>query len=199
MTMPSNEFMRSHVAVRWKDSIVVLSTKRRRIWIYNLWTEQWKKHQLSRGKWLPVDEDQRGVEIQSDIYMFGGFSYPLWKLAMHKGESVAWNKIEIKFYSKTPSQREGHSVWKHNDKMWIFGGYGMPPVGHLNDHGEFVSCYSGGVNGVDFGHNNQLLSYDPCIETWTNVMFWRCSCTSEGCFHSNNQGQSLFARGNIIR
>ena len=171
MARPSKRFMDWFVAVRWKDSIVVLKESEIRIiWIYNLWTEQWRKHELPKEKYLPVDNDQRGVEIKSDIYMFGGFSHDnmLWKLARNADDSFAWNTIEFKGCRKTPSLRKGHSVWEYNEKMWIFGGNGVSPAGYLNDHGDFASTI-GVINGTDYGYNNQLLSYDPCIETWTNV------------------------------
>ena len=176
MARPSEQFMRYHVAVRWKDSILVLSelgNKKHIIWMYNLWTEQWRKYKLPQGKCLPTIYHQRGVEIASDIYMFSGCSYSdmLWKLASSTDDSFVWNTIEFKDCAKTPSLRTGCNVWEYKEKMWIFGGYGVSPVGYLNDHGDFDSDVSIVTTiGLTFwGYNNQLLSYDPCLETWTNV------------------------------
>ena len=171
---PSEMFMQSYVAVRWKDGIVVLSeSKRRSLWIYNLWTEQWREYELRKENCLPVDINQRGVEIGLDIYMFGSFSdeNTLWKLARSTDNSFAWSRIQIKDRSKTPSKRKGHSVWEYDGKMWVYGGYGDSLAGYLNNHGDFDSDMSiVTTNSLIFrGHNNQLLSYDPCLETWTNV------------------------------
>ena len=169
--MPSKRFMDWFVAVHWKDSIVVLNARKRCIiWIYNLWTEQWRKYELPPAKYLPVNDHQCGVEIKSDIYMFGGFSHAsmLWKLARSADDSFAWNRIEFKGCKKTPSLRKGHSVWEYNENMWIFGGFGVSPAGYINDHGDFAIT-TASLNGTDYGCNNQLLSYDPVIQTWTNV------------------------------
>ena len=228
MTKPSGTFMLGHVAVRWKDCIVVFSqTNSHEIWMYNLWAEQWTKYTLPQGKCpVPVKYGQRGVEIESEIYMFGGFDEQnmLWKLKCqrrwcsskqprllpcrlrfkprdeHTGSSVSylkwkssvahprksrtnscpttrlkrerersskyslvWKTIKTKDRTKTPSPRAFHCAWKYDEKMWIFGGYGDPPIGYLNDYGDFTRFDSN-----EF-FNNQLLSYDPFIETWTNV------------------------------
>ena len=174
MAMPSEKFMRFHVAIRWKDSIVLLNESEKEkhiIWMYNLWTEQWRKYELPRGKCLPKTYHHRGVEIASDIYMFGGFSYSdmLWKLARNTDDSFVWNTIEFKDCAKTPSLRTGHAVWEYKEKMWIFGGYGVSPAGYLNDHGDFAHVTRTLTNRTDYGYTNQLLFYDPLMQTWTNV------------------------------
>ena len=179
MARPSEKFMEFHVAVRWKDSILVLSeleSEKRIIWIYNLWTEQWRKYELPRGKCLPVVQHHHGVEIASDIYMFGGLYYSdmLWKLARSTDDSFVWNTIEFKDCTKTPSLREGHNVWEYKEKMWLFGGFGVSPAGYLNNHGDFA-CISISPNGIEYGYTNQLLSYDPLKQTWTNV-----PCSGDG-------------------
>ena len=46
--------------------------------------------------------------------------------------------------------------------MWIFGGYGQSPVSYLNDHGDFAGP-------GDLGMNNQLFSYNPSMQTFTNM------------------------------
>ena len=156
--------MEDHVAVRWKDSIVVLSDyKRHNIYMYNLWTECWKKYASRKDQHLPIEYGQRGVEIGSDIYMFGGFDKlnVLWKLTRSKTNSFAWSILYIK-RKKRPSSRRHHSVWEYDEKMWIFGGRGRSPDNYLNDYGEFTgdgSCR----------HNNQLFFYDPRRHMWKNV------------------------------
>ena len=47
--------------------------------------------------------------------------------------------------------------------MWVFGGYGSSPDNYLNNHGDFRLIY--GEN----GENNQLFSYDPSKNMWTNA------------------------------
>ena len=163
MEKPSRGFIEHHVAVRWRDSIVVLSDQnKRRIWLYNLWTERWQKCSLQKGQYLPIEYSQRGVEIGSDIYMFRPFDQ-LWKLMRSTNDLFACNTIPTKDPTKTPSPRKGYSVWQHGEKMWIFGGFGNPPAGYLNDYGDFVG--GGGILTL----NNQLLCYDPFSNMWTNM------------------------------
>ena len=70
--------------------------------------------------------------------------------------------------AQTPSPRQYHCAWEYGEKMWVFGGYGLPPTGYLNDHGNFVPYLQpSGLPGV----NNQLLWYDPSTGTWTNVKY----------------------------
>ena len=166
---PQKIFLRNHIAVRWEDTIVVMnSNNRRTIWIYNLWTEHWRGYRLPRG-FLPVESGQQGVHIGSNIYMFGGIHACMWKLEIGRNDSFVRDLILIE---NKPSARERHSVWKYDEKMWIFGGYGRPidfydiynKKHELNKHGKFT----GGTIGSS-GFNNQLLYFDPFSETWTNV------------------------------
>ena len=79
-------------------------------------------------------------------------------------DSFAWNRIPIKDYAKKPSPRDGYSVWEYDKKMWIFGGFGCLNLGYLDDYGDFT-----GTGSILYRYNNQLLCYDPCSHTWTNV------------------------------
>ena len=166
-TKPSKSFMRHHVAIRWKDCIVVLSeANKRAIRLYNLWTQQWRKYDLPHGQRLPVCDNQRGVEIGSDIYIFDGYDVTnrLWKLTRSTKGSFSWNTVQIEDHTKTPSKRAWYSMWKYDEKMWIFGGYGAPIDRYLSDHGDFTT------SGFRLnGYNNQLLSYDPFCQMWINV------------------------------
>ena len=160
MTTP---FLDKHMAVRMKDCIVVFnsSINIHEIWTYNLWTEQWNGP-IPHGVERPSTRHMCGVAIGPVIYVFGGgfASSNLWKLSQSTDGSFLWNKIHTQ-NSQKPSPRENHSGWEYADKMWIFGGYGVPPVGYLNNHGQFEE------HGC--GTNNQLFSYDPSKESWTNM------------------------------
>ena len=156
------------VAVRMKDYIVIISSKRgrsghvHRIWTYSLWTEEWRECPIKTGLQLPPTDRLCGVAIGSVIYMFGGQgSTDLWKLTQARDGSFSWNKVTIES-QKMPSPRCGHCGWEYADKMWIFGGYGESPIGYLNDYGDFVAMGPDRIN-------NQLCSYDPTKQTWKNT------------------------------
>ena len=164
MEKVSKAFIEQHVAVCCKDRIVVLSAHNRcSIWIYNLWTEQWKNYTSRKGQQLPIRYGQVGVEIGSDIYMYGGFDKlnMLWRLTRSTNKPC----IDIFYINriKRPSPRKDHSVWQYGEKMWIFGGLGGSPVGYFSEYGDFI------VAGRHRYINNQLFCYDPFSHMWTNV------------------------------
>ena len=175
--------------VRLKDSILVLTQKSQMlsyvsnsmpigcqqyvnmpyihahaIWIYNLWTERWRKYSIQNQEELPeVKLGQSGVVIGTDVYIFGG--HDLWKLTANA--PFVFSMIHVEDKTKVPSPRFQHCAWEHGEKMWVFGGFGQSAEGYLNDHGDFIDVIWQGAFG-----NNQLLSYDPSTNTWTDV---KCS------------------------
>ena len=64
----------------------------------------------------------------------------LWKLIRSTDNLFGCDKIQNKDPSKTLSIRKGFSIWQYDEKMWIFGGFGASPVGHLNDYGDFIGA-----------------------------------------------------------
>ena len=128
-----------HVAVRLEDTILVLMdfnpkiNKRffgeHDIWIYNLWTEQWKAHTIqpeTRVKGL-VTRSKLGVAIASDVYILAGYSScplgntsVLWKLARCNDGSFASTTSSLSCSQFT--RRTAHCDWEHGKKLWIFGG-----------------------------------------------------------------------------
>ena len=59
-----------------------------------------------------------------------------------------------------PSSRYWHSGWEFEAKLWTFGGGGPLPQGFLNWHGDYLD-----------GCNNQILSFCPSSERWTNPKY----------------------------
>ena len=136
------------------------------IWMYNLYTEQWRKHMIPQGQTVPIEKRSAcAVVIRSDVYMFGGcaptesrcITNALWKLAMDHAGSFVWSNIVMTNDETTPSPRYYHTGWEHAEKLWTFGGCGSSPDGFLNEYGDFVHFC-----------NNQLLCFNPSNEEWTN-------------------------------
>ena len=180
---PYRKCLQNHVAVRLNDHIVVMCLKLfsehyvrtankyiQVIWMYNLWTEQWKKYSIPTEEEPPPSECC-AVALASDIYIFGGversrrqgYMTTLWKLT-----DTELCTIQVQSGTKTPSPRAGHCGWEHGGKMWIFGGHGLSPVGDvfLNDYGDFEPWNSNVDAG---GYSNQFFSYDPSMNIWENV------------------------------
>ena len=165
-----------HVAVRFNHNILVTcgtglhaaKISPRLIWMYNIYTEQWRKKRIPDQQMAPPPTmDACAVTIAGDMYMFGGcednnifhrFTNNLWKLTMTTERCFSWTKIESQSCTKLPSPRTQHAGWEHEGCLWVFGGLGdNPSTLYLNDHGDYVNL-----------NNNQLLCYDPSNKTWTN-------------------------------
>ena len=173
---PSKQCLEHHVAVRLKDCIVLVATYTQapeqldviEIWTYNLWTEKWKAHTIQK-----LQQAHRvcnagwycAVAVEADAYIFGGLSGTdtLSKLTRNKDHFFELTAIQTENRKKMASPRGFACGWEHGKKLWIFGGLGLSPTSYLNDHGDFV------MYKFPFRFNNQLLSYDPFIQTWKNV------------------------------
>ena len=166
-----------HLGVRFHDSIVVIGgttndvpVSNREIWIYNLYTEQWRKNHTSyQEKIPPTLEATCGVTIGAHIYMFGGWDISemcetnaLWELSRTTQSNFHWDEVDYQSpVNSLPSPRYDHCGWGYAECLWIFGGYGPSLHEYLNGHGEHDDPYSE-------GRNNQLLCYDPSTQRWTN-------------------------------
>ena len=93
------------------------------IWMYNLYTEQWRKHVITDRKTIPFERiGASATVIGSDIYMFGGRSIiedtnSLWKLTRTPRGCFAWYQINSKSKKKSPSPRCSHSAWEYANKL----------------------------------------------------------------------------------
>ena len=175
---PTENCLEAHVAIRLKDCVLVLSKTSYHgnslshsrfcyaIWMYSLWTEQWRENTISKQKELPEVNGQTGMEIGNYVYIFGGINSGmdvLWKLIRNANSSFVFGVINAEDQRKVPSPRIYHCAWEHAEKMWIWGGYGPPTADYLNDHGNFIPWPS------SYGVNNQLFSYDSSANIWTNA------------------------------
>ena len=140
------------------------------VWMYNLWTEQWKKYSIPTREEPPTPQCC-AVALASDIYIFGGGE----RSRRHGDKTTLWKltdtelcTVKVQRGTKTPSPRVGHCGWEHGGKMWIFGGCGPSAVGNvfLNDYGDFVRL---NPFGPAVGYNNQLFSYDQSMNIWKSV------------------------------
>ena len=162
--------------------------------MYNLYVEQWRKHVvLDRENAPDAVAGACSVVINSVVYMFGGRKYfsnwctnALWTLNIKPDGYFAWNQIFTTNAAKAPSPRSGHCTWEYLGKLWVFGGFGPSPDGHLNNSGNFIDDLSSGVC------NNQLLCFNPSNEEMDKPkVHWVNSFTSAGSCCSDIQRQSL--------
>ena len=136
------------------------------IWMYNLYTEQWRKHLLTDTDVPPQCSGASATLIGMDIYMFGGEIMPqlgltnaLWKLNKTPTRGFVWCEIKQQSKEQSPSPRDLHSAWEYGEKLWIFGGNLYSLDGYLNDNGDISESV-----------NNQVLCFNPSQKEWTNPM-----------------------------
>ena len=140
------------------------------IWMYNLYTEVWRKHVIEENGSPDEFSNAIAVTINGTIYTFGGYDMggshrnALWALSKAKTQCLTWSFITFQHDKESPSPRMGHTGWEYAGKLWVFGGCGPSPELYLHDHGDIAfdadhPCYP---------NNNQLLCYDPSTQKWTN-------------------------------
>ena len=169
--------IRKHVAVRMDHTIVVFGGthelndyddrveylihnyhQRHTIWIYNLYTEKWRRYRIPKWKEAPkcLEWQACGVAIGEDIYVFTWNEF--WRLTRNTFGRFSWTEILINENHKTPSPRSAVSGWEYNRKLCIFGGFGHSSDDYLNEYGNFNDWC-----------NNQLLQFNPDTVEWTNL------------------------------
>ena len=162
--------MTHHMAVRLQDNIVVIRTTHpRNIWVYNLYTEHWRKYRACTRKapdWKTFI-DVSGFAIGQGIYVVAPQNHhmaSLWKLTRSRG-SFSWSDIVI---NRAPSFRKNSACWEYGEKLWMFGGYGPNPaeVGYVNEYVDFKHTHW--VRYITYGLNNQLICFDPSCQEWTS-------------------------------
>ena len=147
------------------------------ICIYNLHTEEWRKHVIPDPSCAPEPfQAAVAAPIGKTIYTFGGIrntgrntlrslqymdSTVLWTLSRTKEGSFTWSSKKQQCKHNSPSPRAGHAGWEYQGKLWIFAGCAYSPQDYLNDHGDSEDYFA-------WAMNNQLLSYDPNTHKWTN-------------------------------
>ena len=140
------------------------------IWMFNMFTEQWSKHLIPESKTAPHHiSGACAVAIVDDVYVFGGFdraswapTNALWTLKRTFETSYVWSEIPTVDNGKAPSPRQCHRGWEYAGNLWVFGGHSSSPIGYLNENGKYCHMWD------NHGFNNQLLSFDPSNQEWTN-------------------------------
>ena len=117
------------------------------IWMYNLYTEQWRKNIIPTKESPHVAFGAYADVIESVVYMFGGskdipislmdMTNALWTLTRTSDGRFAWSEIVTTSNTDAPSPRCSHTGWKYLGNLWIFAGAGVSPVGYLNACGDF--------------------------------------------------------------
>ena len=90
------------------------------IWMYNLCTEQWRKHVMPERRKAPgVILGARAVMIESAMYLFGGYqevsnkssTNVLWELNRTSDGCFVWSEIVTPDNRRAPSPRHNHTAW----------------------------------------------------------------------------------------
>ena len=124
------------------------------IWIFNLWTEQWKAHTLHSETTVKdlVHKSQHGFVIASDVYILAahtqGTINALWKLTKRNNSSFASTTISL-IHKAEYVPGTGLCDWEHGNKLWIYGA-----------HRDLLHRK----------HSNKLFCCDPSVRTLSSVI-----------------------------
>ena len=185
----------SHIAVHLAGSVVVFGgfsqdkqpCKSSDIWVYNLYTDIWRKYMIpNRGNTVPPRRIYGGCGVannNTDIYVVGlanltNYKSKLWKLTRTRKGGFSWVEVTVR---KAPLRRRCPTGWAYAEKVWIFGGCGPSQT-------RFVHLLSSREDGNQ-GSYDPLICFDPTSQKWTNV---RCSGTvpsSQNDWHSSTINQ----------
>ena len=181
MTCESDCIRYGHSAVQLDNYVIIVGGIGKKneplsthlIWMYNLYTEEWSKHNIPDMNRTPKPFHRAvAAAIDGTIYVFGGDvgkftqNNDLWMLSKAKTGCFTWNFIQPQCKEESPSPRTGYSGWEYAGNLWIFGGVGRPsPEGYLNYHGTFERHKF-------FRWNNQLLCYNPKTHKWINPQYF---------------------------
>ena len=161
--------------------ITVNMISMREIWVYHLDIDRWLKTALPETHVVPPPTACAcAVVIGSQIYMHGGailvelakpkITGALWKLT-NTAEVITWSEMKFRNKKSIPSPRLAHAGWEYEDKLWIFGGWGLRPENYMfNDDSEDSNDNNDDDNGKI--SNNQLACYNLNNHEWKIVQVW---------------------------
>ncbi|KAK6181173.1 hypothetical protein SNE40_009091 [Patella caerulea] len=138
------------------------------VWVYNLELEIWSCHRTN-GDVPPGMSGCCSCIYDNYLYIIGGHSITgncnsIYKLNL---KDLTWSRVIV--LGELFSPRDKATAWYHNEKIYMFGGFGMPISDYLDDHGSFELDPSLEMSYIrNRGWNNQLLVFDVIDETWSN-------------------------------
>jgi len=138
------------------------------IWVYHSELNKWH-HKRTTGDTPPGLSGSCCVILDNYLYILfgcasGGNTSDVFRVSLL---SWKWEKLSTTS-SNSPSPRDKLTAWVFKNKIFTFGGYGLPLHGYLNTYGEFFADSSNNY-GPRRGWNNQTVSFDPQTCAWDNT------------------------------
>ena len=112
----------------------------------------------------------------------------MWTLTRISDGSFAWDEIVTTSNKDAPSPRCFYTGWEYSGNLWIFGGYGLSPVGYLNECGDFDASTF---------RNNQLLCFNSSCNEWTNPECTGPVPSPRECYASAILGHKVWLYGGL--
>jgi N-acetylneuraminic acid mutarotase len=135
----------------------------------NILTGDWNRCALSPQDHPPLCSGASSTSIGNTIYSHGGviskspftICDKFYKLNL---EEKRWRKVESTGIQ--PEGRCGAKMCRVYDKLLLMGGYGSLPLKRYHPQAQYME---GGIGGVGYGWNNELLEFDPETACWSPV------------------------------
>jgi len=138
------------------------------IWVFDSEIKKWHLKRTT-GEAPHGTSGACGVIAEQFLYiMFGhndlGNTSDVYRIGFH---DYKWEQVS--FTSATsPAPRDKLTAWIYGNKIFTFGGYGVPLNGFLNDHGDYFLDSTTVPTGYCRGWNNQTTTFDPRTSLWSN-------------------------------
>ncbi|KAK3609281.1 hypothetical protein CHS0354_001883 [Potamilus streckersoni] len=141
----------------------------REVHMYHTEFKYWLKIKTS-GVILPGLSGAGGYLVNRKLYVFAGSSANGNVNTLYQLDLTTWIWSMVPVTEPLPSPRDKFAYWSYNNKLYCFGGFGIPLYDYLNGNGTFVQDDTdpASFHQVVRGWNNQLLIFDLDSNTWSN-------------------------------
>ena len=136
-----------------------------------IFDSEFKKWYLKKttGNIPPGTSGASGIILDKFLYViFGhnelGNTSDVYRVSFH---DCCWEVVSLTSAS-SPAPRDKLTAWQYENNIYTFGGYGIPFISFLNDHGDFFLDITTVAGGYSRGWNNQVTIFDPMTSSWSS-------------------------------
>lgn len=166
------------------------------LWIYNSIVNRWVRRETS-GAIPPGISGAAAVFLPSEkaVYVMCGFMFNGHANEVYRLDTSdwTWSHIDVGDNAQKPSPRDKLSAWEWENRIYIFGGYGLSFYPYMHDVGSYFGDVS--VFGQTKGWNNQLMIFDTTSRSWSNPQTTGASPSPRAAHGSARVGRDVFIFG----
>lgn len=176
------------------------------IWLCDLDSGTWEQREITGDK--PPDlSGFCGSYVNGTLYIFAGcdsvgYTNQMFSVDLTE-QSFSWKKV-TDTKGTTPSPRNKHSCWVHQDRLIYFGGYGCKTIGEVRNSStsnfvveEMSWTTIGNTLFRCWGWNNEVCVFDIHSATWSSPETQGPAPAPRGCHASALLGNKGYISGGV--